>query len=61
MLVEKGCGPERTDRLDPANGRVGRIEGEERNVSMGDDGIEDVEAGYGHHRRVRRVNGVPAV
>lgn len=42
MLVEKGGGSERTDRLDSANGRVGRIEGEERNVSVGDGSIKDV-------------------
>lgn len=42
MLVEKGGGPERTDRLDPTDDRAGRIEGEERNVLVGDDSIKDV-------------------
>ena len=58
MLVEKSGGPKRTDRLDPADDRTGCIEGKERNVSVSDDSIEDVQAGYGHDRRVRRVNGV---
>jgi len=61
MLVEKGSGPERTDRLDPANGRAGCIEGKERNVSVVYNGIDDVKARYGHDWRVRRVNGVAPV
>ena len=42
MLFEQSGGSEGTDRLDRANGRVGRIEGEERNISVGEDSIEDV-------------------
>lgn len=59
MLVEKGRGPKRTDRLDPTDDRAGRIEGEERNVLVGDDSIKDVQARYGHDRRIRRVHWVP--
>ena len=60
MLIEKGGGPERTDRLDSADGRVGRIEGDERNVSVGDDSVKDGQTGYGHDGRVRRVCGIPS-
>lgn len=59
MLVEKSGGPKRTNRPNPTDGGVGRIESEERNVSMGDNIIEDIQAGYGHDGRVRRVYGVP--
>jgi len=59
MFVEEGGGPKRTDGPNPTEGRVGRIEGEERNVSVGDNIIEDIEARYGHDGRVRRVYGVP--
>jgi len=59
MLVEKGGGSKRTGRPNPTDGRVGRVEGEERNVSVGDNIIEDIQARYGHDRRVRRVYGVP--
>ena len=42
MLVEEGGGPKRTDRLDPARDRAGRIESKEGNISVGDDSVEDV-------------------
>lgn len=42
MLVEESGDAKRADRLDPADGCAGRIEGEERDVSVGDDSIEDV-------------------
>lgn len=59
-LFEKSGSSKRTDRLDPANGRTGRIEGEERNVSVGGDSIDDVQARNGHYRRGGRVYGVGA-
>lgn len=59
VLIEQGGGAERTDRLDSADDRTGCIEGEERDVPVGDNSIENVKAGYGHHRRGRRVYGVP--
>ena len=59
VLIEEGGGAERTDRLDSADDRTGCIEGEERDVSVGDNSVEDVKAGDGHDRRGRRVYGVP--
>ena len=59
-FFEKGGGSKRTGGLDPTNGSVGRVEGEERNVSVGGDSVEDVQARNRYHGRGGRVYGVAA-